>query len=92
MSDRLSPIRVRLVAAALVVLLLGAALLWASGRWATAQAAAAADAAAGQTARSHAGLLASELQKFRLLPLVLIEYPDVATALETQAPHCRRPA
>ena len=86
MIDRLNPIRVRLVAAALVVLLLGAALLWASGRWATAQAAAAADAAAGQTARSHAGLLASELQKFRLLPLVLIEYPDVATALETQAP------
>jgi len=86
MIDRLNPIRVRLVAAALVVLLLGAALLWASGRWATAQAAAATDAAAGQTARSHAGLLASELQKFRLLPLVLIEYPDVATALETQAP------
>jgi two-component system C4-dicarboxylate transport sensor histidine kinase DctB len=86
MIDRLNPIRVRLVAAALVVLLLGATLLWASGRWATAQAAAAADAAAGQTARSHAGLLASELQKFRLLPLVLIEYPDVATALETQAP------
>ena len=86
MIDRFNPIRVRLVAAALVVLLLGAALLWASGRWANAQAAAAADAAAGQTARSHAGLLASELQKFRLLPLVLIEYPDVATALETQAP------
>ena len=86
MIDRLNPIRVRLVAAALVVLLLGAALLWVSGRWANAQAAAAADAAAGQTARSHAGLLASELQKFRLLPLVLIEYPDVATALETQAP------
>ena len=41
---------------------------------------------AGQTARSHAGLLASELQKFRLLPLVLIEYPDVATALDTGAP------
>ena len=39
-------------------------------------------AAAEQAARAHLGRLASELQKFRLLPLVLAEYPDVATVLE----------
>jgi two-component system C4-dicarboxylate transport sensor histidine kinase DctB len=86
MADRPSPIRLRLVAAASLLLLAGAVLLWAGTRWAHAQAEAAADAAASQTARGHAGLLASELQKFRLLPLVLVEYPDVATALETHAP------
>jgi two-component system C4-dicarboxylate transport sensor histidine kinase DctB len=77
---------IRLIVAALTVLMALALLFWAGSRWARAQADMAADAAAAQTARSHAGLLASELQKFRLLPLVLVEYPDVATALETHAP------
>ncbi|HEV7290345.1 sensor histidine kinase [Sphingomonas sp.] len=43
---------------------------------------AATDAAAAELARANAGLLTSELQKFRLLPLVLTEYPDVPTLLE----------
>ncbi|WP_066651447.1 MULTISPECIES: sensor histidine kinase [Sphingomonas] len=52
-------------------------------RWARTQAIAATDLTASRTARSHASLLASELQKFRLLPVVLAEYPDVGAALAT---------
>ena len=50
-------------------------------RWADARAAASTDRFAEQTATGHAGLLASELQKFRLLPVVLAEYPDVLPSL-----------
>lgn len=50
-------------------------------RWSLGQANAAADADARQTARTHVALLSSELQKFRLLPLVLVEYPDMAATL-----------
>ena len=38
------------------------------------------------TARAHHGLLGSELQTFRLLPLVLAEYPDVAQAMQGHDP------
>ena len=55
-------------------------------RWAQTQAMAVADLSAARTARSHASLLSSELQKYRLLPVVLAEYPDVAAALATHAP------
>jgi len=48
------------------------------------QAVSATDRAAAQLARDNAGLFASELQKFRLLPLVLTEYPDVRAMLETR--------
>ena len=65
--------------------LLGVALLAlfgvAASRWAASHALSTAEIAADQMARSQAGLLTSELQKFRLLPLVLIEYPDVRAAL-----------
>jgi two-component system C4-dicarboxylate transport sensor histidine kinase DctB len=37
-------------------------------------------------ARANAGLLTSELQKFRLLPLVLTEYPDVPALLNAPSP------
>ena len=48
---------------------------------------------ASQMARTQVGLLASELQKFRLLPLVLTEYPDVRTVLGGRgAPRARRAA
>jgi len=47
------------------------------------QAVSATDRAAAQLARDNAGLFSSELQKFRLLPLVLAEYPDVRAMLET---------
>lgn len=69
------------IAAAIIALL-----MFAGNRWATADARATADDAALQGARTHAALLESELQKFRLLPLVLIEYPDVAIALESGGP------
>lgn len=71
------PLVAAIVAASLAVGLIA----WAGDRWARAGADAIADASAGQAARTHAALLNSELQKFRLLPLVLIEYPDVAAAI-----------
>jgi two-component system C4-dicarboxylate transport sensor histidine kinase DctB len=85
MTDRRT-MRFRLGIAALILALAALALLLAGTRWARGHADAVADVTASQAARSHAGLLASELQKFRLLPLVLVEYPDVATALDTHAP------
>ena len=57
----------------------------AADRWAGTRADGIADTAADTAARGHAGLLASELQKFRLLPLVLVEYPDVRAALAGDA-------
>lgn len=51
-------------------------------RWASSHSLSTADIAAGQMARSQVGLLTSELQKFRLLPLVLTEYPDVTAVLQ----------
>ncbi|HSI16203.1 MAG TPA: sensor histidine kinase, partial [Sphingomonas sp.] len=65
------------LAAALVI-----ALSWlAADRWASGEAGDVTRGVAVQAARDHAGLLSSELQKFRLLPLVLVEYPDVAAAV-----------
>jgi two-component system, NtrC family, C4-dicarboxylate transport sensor histidine kinase DctB len=65
-------------------------LAWAGSRWATGQARASADAVARQTARAHVGLLNSELQKFRLLPLVLSENPEIAPALRGGDPVAQR--
>ena len=53
-------------------------------RWADSWAVADGRRAAEQMARTHAGLFASELQKYRLLPLVLTEYPEVRAALAHQ--------
>jgi two-component system C4-dicarboxylate transport sensor histidine kinase DctB len=64
----------------LTILILGA-LIWMGWRWSDARARSITDYVGASAAANHAGLLASELQKFRLLPLVLIEYPDVAAAL-----------
>jgi two-component system C4-dicarboxylate transport sensor histidine kinase DctB len=80
----------RLWLAALLLLVGGAVLTGIGGRWAEARARAAADATARQTALGHVGLLVSELQKFRLLPLVLGQYPDVATALTGDGRAARR--
>lgn len=71
-----------LLAAAGAVLLALVAIL--AFRVAQQQAVSATDRAAVQLARDNAGLFASELQKFRLLPLVLAEYPDVRAMLETR--------
>ena len=76
--------------AVLLLLLAAAALVWLGSRWAAARARAAADVTARQVALGHLGLLTSELQKFRLLPLVLGQYPDVATALRGDAGAGRR--
>jgi two-component system C4-dicarboxylate transport sensor histidine kinase DctB len=59
---------------------------FAVSRWASERALANAELGASQMARTQAGLLASELQKFRLLPLVLTEYPDVRMVLEDARP------
>src|ERR1043165_8087404 len=59
---------------------------FAVSRWAGERALANAELGASQMARTQVGLLASELQKFRLLPLVLTEYPDVRRAREGGAP------
>jgi two-component system, NtrC family, C4-dicarboxylate transport sensor histidine kinase DctB len=67
--------------AGLVLLAMIAMLGWAGLRWSLGQANTAADSAARQAARTHVALLSSELQKFRLLPIALVEYPDVAATL-----------
>lgn len=63
----------------------GLAILFVAGfglaQWAAGRADAQADVEARQNARAHASLLESELQKFRLLPRVLTEFPDVRAAL-----------
>ncbi|MGP7796064.1 ATP-binding protein [Sphingomonas sp. CLY1604] len=59
-------------------------------RWARDTAAVATDREAAAFARSHAELLDSELQRFRLLPLVLAEYPDVPAALAGGDPGAAR--
>ncbi len=59
--------------------------------WAAGRARAEADREARQNARAHLSLLESELQKFRLLPRVLTEFPDVRAALaENSAAASRR--
>ncbi len=69
-----------LIATIIGVLILLLAALGLS-RWAAGHAGAQADVEARQNARAHASLLESELQKFRLLPRVLSEFPDVRLAL-----------
>jgi len=76
----------RLALVAAIGLVLVAAVALGASRWARGQAVAATDAAAAELARANAGLLTSELQKFRLLPLVLTEYPDVPALLDAPSP------
>lgn len=58
----------------------------AADRWSRVTARENAAVAAQSAARANQGLLVSELQKFRLLPLVLAEFPDVAAVLATSTP------
>lgn len=76
----------RLALLAAIGLALVALVAFGASRWARGQAVAATDAAAAELARANAGLLTSELQKFRLLPLVLTEYPDVPALLDAPSP------
>jgi two-component system C4-dicarboxylate transport sensor histidine kinase DctB len=80
--DRLSPRQLLLIAGGAAVLIL-AVMMVAAQRWADAEATDEALAAANRIARTQAGTLASELQKYRLLPLVLAEYLEVRAALTT---------
>ncbi|MFM9976809.1 MAG: ATP-binding protein [Sphingomonadaceae bacterium] len=59
-------------------------------QWSNNAAHVAVDRAARQTGASHLALLDSELQRFRLLPAVLGEYPDVGGALAGRADAARR--
>lgn len=70
--------RALLALAALITLAIAG---WASERWARSAAYEITDAEARQLARSNALLFDSELQKFRLVPAVLSEYPDVSAVL-----------
>lgn len=74
--------RVLMGVAALLLLALAA---FASEQWAYSSARATSDVEARQLARSNASLFDSELQKFRLLPAVLVEYPGVAALLRAPA-------
>ena len=78
--------RRRFVLLAILLLAAAAVLAVAAGRWASAIARATTDRSSAATARGHLGLIASELQKFRLLPLVLADYPDVGRALAAPDP------
>jgi two-component system C4-dicarboxylate transport sensor histidine kinase DctB len=59
-------------------------------QWARTAARIQAEASGESLGQSHRGLLSSELQKFRLLPLVLVEYPDVGRSLSSQDEASRR--
>jgi two-component system C4-dicarboxylate transport sensor histidine kinase DctB len=70
------------VAATLYILVL-ALIVWGGDRWADGQARGQARRTAQIAADSRASLLISELQKYRLLPIVLAEQPEVAEALSS---------
>ena len=84
-DDSNLPIRwasVRPWVAAVLFALVGLALLGLAAReWTLGQAQAEGERLARDAARAHVGLFNSELQKYRLLPVALIEYPDVHAAL-----------
>lgn len=65
--------------------LLAGMLFWIGERWAQSAASKVASADGQQLAASNAQLFNSELQKFRLLPVALAEYPDVAALLAAGA-------
>ncbi|GAA4042326.1 ATP-binding protein [Sphingomonas rosea] len=77
--------RVVVALTGIIVLLLALAFV-AADRWSSITARENAEIAARAAARANQGLLVSELQKFRLLPLVLSEFPDVAEVLANRNP------
>src|SRR5689334_2805557 len=74
------------LASAIVLVLLGVIM----DRWAANSAAQIAHLAARERMRSNAGLFESELQKYRLLPLVLAENNDVIALVESHDPAVAR--
>jgi two-component system C4-dicarboxylate transport sensor histidine kinase DctB len=77
--------RVVILVAAAIVAVVALAFAAADG-WSRATAQENAQVAAQKAADLNNGLLVSELQKFRLLPLVLAEFPDVAEVLADSNP------
>jgi two-component system C4-dicarboxylate transport sensor histidine kinase DctB len=73
--------RRRMAWCALLYAMALALVVWGGDRWADGQAQGQARRAAQIAADSRASLLISELQKYRLLPIVLAEQPEVAEAL-----------
>lgn len=84
-TQRITERKSRLIWWLAALTLVAALLFWAGERWAERAAVATAEADAKQLAESNASLFDSELQKFRLLPVALAEYPDVAALLSTGA-------
>lgn len=80
----------RRILVGLTGLLLMAMLTLAALQWARTTSRTTADQSGALLGQSHRRLLASELQKFRLLPLVLVEYPDVSRSLEDGDKRARR--
>lgn len=72
----------RRILVGLLGLIIMAMLTLAALHWARTTSRTTADRSGALLAQTHRGLLTSELQKFRLLPLVLVEYPDVVRSLE----------
>ncbi len=60
--------------------------LFASERWSLVSAEATARRAAQSRALTSQNLVSTQLQKYRMLPLVLADYPDVQNALESRSP------
>ncbi len=71
---------------ALVLLALAAAVWWAASAWSRRDALQALAAEAEALARQHTLLIDSELARFRLLPIVLGDYSDVAQVLTSPTP------
>ena len=79
-STRTSRLNSRQISLVVAILLIAIG-IWGGEKWAHSSAKSIADGEASQLARSNGSLFESELQKFRLLPTVLTEYPDVVSLL-----------
>ncbi|MGH7021826.1 MAG: sensor histidine kinase [Brevundimonas sp.] len=87
LSRLLAPRHRALVIVAAGLAAAAALAVWFAAQWIDDVARKQTDAAARDQAEKHARVLAGELQKFRLLPLVLSEYPDVHAVLASGAPN-----
>lgn len=76
---------VRFAVSLATIAIVAGLLFWAGERWAQSAARVAAQVDARQLGDANALLFASELQKFRLLPVALSEYPDVGDLLASGA-------
>jgi two-component system, NtrC family, C4-dicarboxylate transport sensor histidine kinase DctB len=83
-------LRWRLIIIAAVVSIIVVFIGIALDRWATSSAARVARLAATERMRANAGLFESELQKYRLLPLVLAESSDVISLVQSNQPEIAR--